>query len=287
MSINFACPNCGKQTVVADQFAGQTGPCSGCGKPVTIPMGMGGPAYAAPPRSSGGGSTLIIILVGALVGGLFVCGIAVALLLPAVQAAREAARRMQSTNNMKQIVLALHNYHDTFGEFPPAVVTDDQGTPLYSGRVLLLPFLEQKPLYDQFNKDKAWDSPENQAISNTSLKMFLDPSNPNNNNSRSDYVFVVGQGTAFEPSPMGRRFADITDGTSNTIGFIETKNGPASWAAPQEWDASSGPIPPGSHPGTTIVGFLDGSVKNVSKNIDPQISKALTTRAGGEPVNGY
>ena len=64
-----------------------------------------------------------------------------------MEIARAAARRMQSMNNMKQLSLALLNYHDTYGQLPPAVVTDANGKPLYSGRVLLLPFFEQAPLW--------------------------------------------------------------------------------------------------------------------------------------------
>jgi predicted Ser/Thr protein kinase len=70
-----------------------------------------------------------------------------ALLYPALQSTREAARRAASMNNLKQIGLALHNYHDVYGSFPPAVVTGANGEPLYSGRVLLLPFLEMDDLY--------------------------------------------------------------------------------------------------------------------------------------------
>ena len=70
-----------------------------------------------------------------------IIGVLVALLLPAVQSAREAARRMSCSNNLKQLGLALHNYHDVYGSFPPAIVRDSDGSPLYSGRVLLLPFL--------------------------------------------------------------------------------------------------------------------------------------------------
>lgn len=285
MSIQFTCPNCGKQTVVADQFAGQTGPCSGCGKPVSIPYGVSGSAYAAPPKSGGGGS-LVVILIAVTVGAFFLCGIAVALLLPAVQAGREAARRSHSTNNMKQILIAMHNYHDTYQTLPPAVVTDANGTPLYSGRVLLLPYLEQQALFAQFDKTKAWDSPENIRLSETAIKCFHDPSNNDPNPFRTDYVFVSGPGTAFDGS-KSIRFGDVTDGLSNTLGFVETKNGPKSWAEPKDWDASTGAIPPGSHPGGNIGGILDGSVRFMSKSIDPQTTRSLTTRSGGEVINNY
>jgi hypothetical protein len=71
-------------------------------------------------------------------------GVLVALLLPAVQAARDAARRAQGTNNLKQLALAMHNYHDTYRAFPAAYNTDAEGRPLLSWRVHLLPFLEQQ-----------------------------------------------------------------------------------------------------------------------------------------------
>jgi hypothetical protein len=129
MAINYSCPHCGKQFNVADQYAGQTGPCAACGQTMTIPGAMP-PAgyYASRPASSGSSGGLVaMIVVLAIVVLMCPCG--VALLLPAVQAAREAARRTTSQNNLKQIGLALHNYHDTYGQFPPAVVTDSSGQP--------------------------------------------------------------------------------------------------------------------------------------------------------------
>src|SRR5687767_14245488 len=198
MSIQFACPNCGKQTVVADQFAGQTGPCAACGANVTIPYSALGPKGPTSGGGSSGSAAIFVVL--AVVGVIFlICagGIA-ALIFGARSTVLTAQKRMQSTNNVKQIGLALHNYHDTYGEFPPAVVTDANGKPLYSGRVLLLPFLEQGNLYQQFDKSKAWDAPENAALTQQAIPTFQDPANADRPKTRSDYVFVVGPGTLFE-----------------------------------------------------------------------------------------
>src|SRR5262245_14462685 len=163
MPIAYSCPHCGKQYSVDEKYAGQSGPCAACGQPITIPLASPGQGYAYTPRpataAAGGG---LLVLAIALIGTLVVCGgILLALLLPALQAVRESSRRAQASNNMKEIMLALHNYHDTYGSFPPAVVTDANGKPLYSGRVLLLPFLEQNALHSSFDLTQPWDSPGN------------------------------------------------------------------------------------------------------------------------------
>ena len=84
--------------------------------------------------------------------------VAIALLLPAVQSAREAARRAQCVNNLKQIGLAFHNYHSANNAFPRAAITDKQGKPLLSWRVAILPYIGQQGLYNRFNLDEPWDS---------------------------------------------------------------------------------------------------------------------------------
>jgi len=284
MPISYNCPHCGKQFSVAEQYAGQTGPCAACGKPITIPGAVGGYAYKPQPSSGGSGGLAVVAVV--LVVLLVFCGLGgLALLLPAVQAAREAARRTQSMNNMKQLGLALHSYHDKYNSFPPAVVTDASGKPLYSGRVLLLPFMEQQNLYDAFNKDEAWDSANNLAISQSSVKTFMDPSSADVSPGKTDYLFVTGKGTVFEAGAT-TSFGTITDGTSNTLLMIEAKSAGVHWAEPRDFDLSQpSPLPPGNHPNINIVLLGDGSVRSINKTLSPQLLHQLGTKNGGEPAS--
>jgi len=287
MPISYSCPHCGKQFSVADQYAGQSGPCAGCGQIITIPGGMPQTAYKyAPPAAGsgmGGGTVALIVVLAVLV---LMCPCGIALLLPAVQAAREAARRTSSSNNLKQIGIALHNYYDTYKAYPPAVVTDASGTPLYSGRVLLLPFIEQTPLFQQWDQSAAWDSPKNLPLSQTVLKVFNDPSGPPGQH--SNYEFVTGKGAMFEAGAP-HKFDDITDGLSNTIAMVEMRSSNPSWAAPSSVDISqvSVALPKGNHPGGNLVLVADGSVRFVSQTINPQTLGALATRNGGEPVGDF
>ncbi|HSG73025.1 MAG TPA: DUF1559 domain-containing protein, partial [Planctomycetaceae bacterium] len=85
----------------------------------------------------------------------------IALLMPVTRNAGPAARRWACKNNLKQIGLALHNYHDSFGTFPPAYTVDADGKPLHSWRTLILPFVEQQSLYDSIDLTKPWDDPAN------------------------------------------------------------------------------------------------------------------------------
>ncbi len=248
-----------------------------------------------PVASRGTGAGVIIgILAAVVVGGVCVIGILIALLLPAVQAARSAARRTQSSNNLKQIMIAIHNYHDTYGQMPPAVVTDSDGKPLYSWRVVILPFMEQNALYQQFDLDKAWDAPENMMVSNTMLPIYQSPADGTVAPNGTNYIAFIGPNTAFPPEG-GKRFSDFTDGLSNTIAVIETQGISGSWAAPIDpaFDSITVAIGKGPnqiapvHPGGTQAGMCDGSVRFLSESISPQVLHALFTRNGGEVVQDY
>lgn len=302
MPIAFSCPNCGKSMTVADQYAGQTGPCSACGKTMTIPGGSANPFGAAtmpgpssgpiaPPAKSSGGTVAILLVVFGVLGviGLGCAGILVALLLPAIGAARSAAQRTQSMNNLKQMTLGLHNYADVWGSFPPAVVVDATGKPLYSGRVLLLPYLEQNPMFEQFDKSKAWDDPANIHLSQTMLKVFKDPANPDQSSPSTDYFFVVGSNAAFPDDGTTLSFSDITDGTSNTIGFMAASKSNQSWAEPVEITQAElgNGLPQSYHRNGTLAGTMDGAVHTLSPATSPSDLQSYSTRNGGETVFMY
>jgi len=283
MPISYSCPHCGKQFSVADQYAGQSGPCAACGQSITIPLGLGMPAGIgyAPRPSGGGGASLATVLILVVVVLLAIPAVLAVLLIPAVGAARQAARRAQSSNNMKQLGLAMHNYHDVYGCFPPAVVNDASGKPLFSGRVLLLPFVEKSNLYNLWDQTQAWDSPANQPLSQTMIATLRDPADTGPPGQTS-YLFVTGKGTIGEPGTKVM-LQNITDGTSNTIMFVEVKESGINWAEPKDWDAAT-PLPPGNHKSGNIVGIADGSVRPIATGTPSASIQAATTRAGGEAV---
>jgi type II secretory pathway pseudopilin PulG len=213
-------------------------------------------------------------------------GVLVALLLPAIQAAREAARRSQSTNNLKQIGLALHNYFDTHRTLPARANFDPQGKPLLSWRVHLLPFLEGEALYKRFHLDEPWDSAHNRQLIPLMPPLFRNPSG-NAGPGKTHYLAPSGEGMLFAGN-KGRSFADVTDGTANTIMVMEVDDSRAAvWTQPDDWQADPNRPLAGlgaAHPGGFLALFADGSVRFLAKTIDPKVFRALLTIAGGEAV---
>jgi hypothetical protein len=215
-------------------------------------------------------------------------GILVALLLPAVQAAREAARRTSCANNLKQLMLALLNYESVHGQFPAQANYDKEGKPLLSWRVHILPMLEEQSLYDQFHLDEPWDSPHNKQLIDKMPEVYRCPSSPLEG-PRTTYLMPHGKGLVLE-GKEGIPFGRITDGTSKTIALVEVKDADAVvWTKPEdlEWDPKNPIALLGSyHPGSFHVAFVDGSIHLISKDIGLDVLKSLFTRNGGEIVDG-
>ncbi len=290
MPISFTCPHCGHHTDVAEQYAGQSGPCSRCGKTITVPSLYGTPAaFAPPPKQSSRLVTLVIVLAAAA-GVAVVCGgILLALLLPAVQAAREAARRAQCSNNLKQIALAMHNYHDTFHCFPPAYTVDKDGRPMHSWRALLLPYLAD-PAADAYDFDQPWDSPANQAVTQSSISTYRCPSDMPFPPNGTSYVMITGPGMLSDGTSC-TNMQKITDGLSDTIMIVEVTGANIPWAEPRDLEAAkitfeiNDPQVTGissQHPGGAHCAMCDGSVHFLSNATDPKQVQAMCTIAGDE-----
>lgn len=165
-----------------------------------------------------------------------VCGCLIALLLPAFSSAREAARRAQCANNLKQIAWALSNYHDVHGTFPPAFIPDKDGKPMHSWRVLLLPYVEEKALYDKYDFQEPWDGPNNRKLLNPVPWVYRCPSDRRTVPGPgvwTSYVAVVGPQTAW-PGKSPRKASDILDGSRGTILVLEEHSQRIPWMEPRD-----------------------------------------------------
>ncbi len=203
------------------------------------------------------------------------------LLTPAVSAARAAARRAQSTNNLKQIGLAFHNYNQVAKQFPAAVNRGgkDKSIP-YSWRVAILPYIEQQELYNQYNFDEPWDGPNNRKLIDKMPAIYAHPGvdgAPSSRGHTSYFVFtgpstIVGAGD--EP-----QIQKVTDGTSNTILAVEAQR-EIPWTKPEDipFDPKA-PLPElgGYTPDGFNALFADGSVRYIVKAIDPTVLRSLIT----------
>jgi prepilin-type N-terminal cleavage/methylation domain-containing protein/prepilin-type processing-associated H-X9-DG protein len=282
---------------------------------------------------------------------LAIIAVLISLLLPAVQKVREAANRTQCTNNLKQIGLACHHYHDSYHSLPPgyyATASYPDTTPGWGWGAYLLPYLEQEPLYRQI--DFRQPMQQNPAVLGTILRVYLCPSDQPPpqpfsivdatfesvvSAAPSSYAASVGDDNSEADAPTGNgvfyrnskiRFADITDGLSNTtiLGDRAWLQVQGIWAgAPNNGVTHAGPRNAwpnatasasvlilahnnwinsatdsdgglddfsSNHPGGANLLFADGSVHFLqtitSDGLQRRAFWALGTRAGGETVQG-
>ena len=303
------------------------------------------------------GFTLVELLVV-----IAIIGILIALLLPAVQAAREAARRSQCTNNLKQIVLALTNYLDSFGSYPPGrmgcdgwtadVCTGQQGfqKPGTSGFVMILPFIELDTLYSQFGgfergavypladgTSAGWRTAQIDQALKTRPPVYVCPSDVSEptrgtgGDATGSYALNHGsRGPSYGMAQVALKHYNtgmfmyrttyapnaVLDGLSNTMyagEVVESHTVESSnrWAAASRHldslRSTENPLntPPGTgitlnaygyqcngafgsyHPGGGLFGFGDGHVTFISENIALATYRALSTRAGKEPLPAF
>ena len=238
--------------------------------------------------------------------------ILVSLLLPAVQQAREAARRAQSQNNIKQLGLAAHNYHATFNTFPRGTV---EGTDLPPDRrlswvVALLPYLEQRALAERLDPTQPWDAGPNARVARTAIPDLVNPSMPDGGRvddgyAVTHYVGIAGVGEDAATSPArtdktgvfgydrATQIREVRDGTTNTLMYGSVHENVGPWArggratvrAFTQRPYIDGPDGFGGHVNGTNFVLVDGSVRFLSAEIDPGVLEAMATASGGEIVD--
>ncbi len=214
--------------------------------------------------------------------------------VPGMAQARIAANRTRSMNNLKQLALAVHNYHDTYGHLPANIVDKNTGKPLLSWRVAILPYLEEDQLYKLFKQDEPWDSENNIKLAKRLVKVYAlgdQLKRDSQGNCLTPYQAFTGKDTLFEEGKK-LKFQDVLDGMSNTILFVEGKN-QVVWSKPDDIPFDSEKVIPapntlvgGLFPGGFNAAFSDGSVRFLNATIDPKVLKAMITRGGGEPLQG-
>lgn len=201
----------------------------------------------------------------------------------AIGAAKLAAQRTQSMNNGRQCALAFHNYVDAMGKFPQAVLKGPKGHQ-YSWRVAILPFIEQQELYDQYNFEEDWDSENNLKVMKKMPPVFRHPSQPDDSYDTS-YLAVSGPDTIFW-GDEAISFKDLTDGSSNTILFVEAKS-TVPWTKPQDldYDPEKGlPKFGGFSDGGFNAVFADGSVQFISDKVEEEMMHNMLQKSDGNII---
>jgi prepilin-type N-terminal cleavage/methylation domain-containing protein/prepilin-type processing-associated H-X9-DG protein len=250
-----------------------------------------------------------------------VIGLLISLLLPAVQAAREAARRLGCSNNLHQIGIGLLSYHDTFKRFPEGgvemrMLVSPDGDYLYpNGRQLawsayILPYIEMKSLSDRIDFKKAFDSPENAQAAAEIIPTYLCPSANRQSylvqgRGVCDYGGIYGERIVSNNNPprgvmlygITVRIRDISDGTAHSLMISEDclcQN--MQWinglnVFDVAYAINTAPAfendPRSKHPGGVNGLMADGSVRFLRNELDLTTLAAICTRNGGEPVGDF
>jgi hypothetical protein len=218
----------------------------------------------------------------------------------------ERQNQIDSSNNLKQIALAFHAYHDFNGALPADIV-DDSGRPLLSWRVAILPYIEQGALYKQFKLNEAWDSPNNrkllakmpalyrlQTAAGDGGNPFYNGPNPplagpvpvDDSMTNTFYQGFSGKGTLFDRSAGPIRLANITDGTSNTLLVVEAGSS-VPWTKPQDLPYSAKKALPklGVFPNVIHAVFADGAAHNLRPDFDEKEMRKAIIRDDGEVLD--
>jgi len=202
-----------------------------------------------------------------------------------IAAAREEAQRHEAMRQLGQIALAMLNYEQEHKAFPSRATYGPDGKPFLSWRVLILPYLDQKALYDQFHLNEPWDSPHNRTLIDRMPALFRLPFSKLKEPGKTNYLLPVGPGTVFE-GKEAPKLSDIKDGTEHTILAMEADDQHAVvWTKPD--DLPYDPKEPlrglGGHIRQGFIAlYCDGHTQFVPVTVDPEVLRAAFSAAAGD-----
>ena len=188
--------------------------------------------------------------------------------------------------------MAVANYHETYGCLPPAYVAGRDGVPMHSWRVLILPFLEQRELYNAYNFAEPWDGPHNRKLADQIGRIYLRSGLESDQVRTTSFVAVVGPETSW-PGTTALSYEDLGDGRHTTLLVVEVPDGQFRWMEPRDlsFDRMSLRINDRSGPGLgsrlggARVVSADGTVRTLPDHFDPAKLRAMLTANGGEAID--
>jgi prepilin-type processing-associated H-X9-DG protein len=303
MPFYFTCPFCLHKTLVDESVVGQRGPCVSCGKQVAVPAPPSrraeniAPAEQQPAdifrpkrrwlsRSTVKTAIFVAASIPVLLFGIW-------MLAPTILRLKARRDIVTCQQNLERIAQALNNYASDYGTYPPAVTRDANGRAMHSWRVLILPYLGEKRLYESYDLDEPWDSAVNAGLQASIPGVFVSPSNTKVGMiGESSYMLVTGPRTLFPASgPLSPRA--VSDGLQNTLLVVETNNTQYPWTQPIDLDVTTLPAQigaiggiGGSHQGGATAVFADGRAAWLPSDTNRNIVDSLLSPSGGELVEG-
>jgi prepilin-type processing-associated H-X9-DG protein len=217
-----------------------------------------------------------------------VLGLVLAAIVPAYRAAQRAGHQHSCSNNLKQIAVALQNYHDAYRRFPPAYHVDATGKPAHSWRALVMPFLMKSRFGLDYRLDEPWDGPNNASLEWSKHNPFFACPAGSESPGMTNYVAIVGKGTAW-PGARSAHMANLKDGTMNTIMVVEIAHSDIHWMEPRdlpveeiaEWlQPGHKPQLLGGHIEGGFVAYADGHVEMLPRSVTVARLQAMVSAAG-------
>lgn len=283
--------------MVEPQYLGRSGPCAECGRVVTVPLPAdkaavkGQPPPARYPKSGRGRWPLFTAIFFLTALGIVVIAVVIfGVVVPASQTQLIQTQTAASARNLKKIARALRDYQKLYGSYPPSHTVDEFNQPMHSWRVLILPQLGRRDLYQKYDFSKSWDSPNNLRLLPQMPPEFASPDDPTSGlTGATNYFAIRGPNTMFRAA-RGIKQDQIQDGIANTLMLIEVDNSVVSWTQPIDYAADRQTLSDGTSAQNQrrvdgiLVATADGQVHLLPSTLSDQTRKSLISASGGEPL---